>query len=144
MSYSFPLQQKENKEADFQPAQQSEEAVCFRGTQSGLEIRISSSARYEAILLSLIEKLETSSSFFRGARVTIRFSAIPIAGIFADIETIAQKYGLTIVSMRSLGDDTKLSKSSLNLVQVKSSKSANDDSDVSPKLADLVEHLQRD
>lgn len=144
MPFSCQVQPKEIKDNGFHSVQPTDEQVSFRGTQSGLEIRIPSSARYEAILLTLIEKLETSSSFFRGARVTIRFSEDPIPGIFADIETIALKYELTIVSMRSRGDDTKLSKSSLNLVQDETIESSEEDTGVPPKLADLVAHFQRD
>ena len=119
-----------------------DETVMFRGTQAGLEIHIDSEARFEAVLLALIEKLETSSSFFHGARVTIRFSGAPIEGILADLEAIALKYQLTIASVRSLGDDEKLLKQTK--AKAKSDQPTPPPKELSIKVVELVEQILSD
>ena len=96
--------------------------VMFRGTQSGLEIQIDSDAAFENILLELLDKVETSGSFFSDAKTTVRFSKKPIPGILANLETIADKYNLTIVSIRSTGDEQKTSMSWIKRINAISQK----------------------
>ena len=88
----FDMIPQKNKYEDF---------VFFKGTTDGLEIYVDSNCRYEAVLLELLEKFDASGNFYEGQVVKIIFSEQPIAGILADLETIAREYGLFIVGVES-------------------------------------------
>ena len=92
----FDMVPQKNKYEDF---------VFFKGTTDGLEIYIDSNCRYEAVLLELLEKFDASGRFYEGQVVKIIFNEQPIAGILADLETIAREYGLFIVGVESFNDE---------------------------------------
>ena len=81
------------------------ETVLLRGTKHGLEIHIDSLATCQSVFVELNEKLEASPSFFSGAKVTIRYSNGPIVGMLSRLEDIAMRFNLSIVSVRTEGDD---------------------------------------
>lgn len=84
-----------------------DQIVLLRGSESHLEVLIDSKAEYLEVILELIEKLDASPPFSEGAETIIRFSEKPIRGMMADLEKIASMYKLSIISIRSFGDDQK-------------------------------------
>lgn len=92
---------------NIQAACMPDQIVLLRGSESHLEVLIDSTAEYLEVILELIEKLDGSPPFSQGAETIIRFSEKPIPGMMVDLEKIATMYKLSIISIRSFGDDKK-------------------------------------
>ena len=69
-------------------------------------------ATCQGVFVELNKKLEASPSFFTGAKVTIRYSGGPIVGMLSRLEDIAMRFNLSIVSVRTEGDEAATNKSS--------------------------------